>query len=89
MSVLHLFDKFGFHVNSQAWDSETGCDPSLELDNAIQALFRPYPGDISVQLFSIQLLGMEFGLLKTSKNHVEYVPLMLGFNRPWNGCYDT
>ena len=89
MSVLHLFDKFGFHVNSQAWDSETGCDPVLELDNAIQALFRPYPGDISVQLFSLQLLGIEFGLLKTRKDHVEYVPLMLGFNSPWNGCYDT
>jgi len=89
ISVLHLFDKFGFHVSSHAWDSKTGCDPSLELNNAIQGLFRPYPGDIAVQLFSTELLGMKFGLIKTSFDHVEYVPLLLGFDAPWNGDYDT
>ena len=88
-SVLHTFDKFGFHVESFAWNSETGCDAEEELDKAIGSLFRPYPGDIQIQLFETELLGQTFGLVKSDKEHVEYIPLGFGFDPPWNGCYNT
>jgi len=42
MSVLHVFDKFGFHVRSQAWDTNAECDPASELDNAIRELWRHF-----------------------------------------------
>ena len=89
ISVLHIFDKFGFHVESFAWNSETGCDAEEELDKAIGSLFRPYPGDIQIQLFETELLGQTFGLVKSDKEHVEYIPLGFGFDPPWNGCYNT
>ena len=47
------------------------------------------PGDVAVQLFSVELLGIEFGLKKTGDEHVEYIPLLLGFDPPWNGFYNT
>lgn len=89
VSVLHVFDKFGFHQHSDGWDGAKGCDPKLEPGNAIKALVQSIAGDIRVQLFSVELFGTTFGMIQTHENHVEYLSCGLGFNPPWDGLYDT
>ena len=89
VSVLHVFDKFGIHQRSNAWDSLTGCDPQVELKNAIGGLVHAIPSDIQIQLFSVEFFGVTFGLIQSGSSHVEYVPCGLGFNSPWNGLYNT
>ena len=89
VSVLHVFDKYGFHKHSNAWDNRTGCDPEIELKNAIGNLVESHPTDIQIQLFTVELLGTTFGLVHTHADHVEFVPYGLGFDPPWDGSYDT
>lgn len=89
VSVLHVFDKFGFHQQSSAWDCLAGCDPKKELDNAIDKLIQAHPADIQVQLFTVDFFETTFGLIASDDDHVEYVPYGLGFNPPWSGLYDT
>ncbi|GAB3937954.1 hypothetical protein [Micromonospora vulcania] len=56
--------------------------------------------DISIRLFQIEVDGQVFGLVEdfyegddeddeAAEDHVEFLPDNLGFDPPWDGCYDT
>lgn len=86
VSVLHLFDANGTHIESQAWES----DAEQALDRAIADLCDPQAGDVAIQPFSVELLGTQLGLIPRDDGRcVEYLPYGLAFFPPWDGTYDT
>ena len=89
ISVLHLFDKSGEHVSSNAWDSSDGVDPEAELANAISELPNPEPGNVKVAPFAVEFFDTTFGIIAVDDNRVDYQPYGLAFFPPWNGLYDT
>ena len=100
-AVLHKFGADGAHADSQIWFAGTSEDESASIDLAEARLAEwlgTLPGrdfgDIAIKLFQVEKDGHVFGLIDGSKeydgeDHAEFVPDALGFDPPWDGCYDT
>lgn len=100
-AVLHTFGADGSHVESQIWFAGTSEDESGSIDRAearldewLGALAGRVFCDIAIKLFHVEMDGHVFGLIDESKeydgqDHAEFVPDDLGFDPPWDGCYDT
>lgn len=100
-AVLHTFGADGAHAGSQIWFSGTSEEESASIDRAqarLDAWLGALPGrafgDIAIKLFHVEMDGHVFGLIDCSErydgqDHAEFVPDDLGFDPPWDGCYDT
>lgn len=99
-AVLHRFDAGGAHTGSEIWCAGTSEDEAGSIAKAEARLIRwldALPGrvfaDIAVKLFQVEVDGHVFGLVDESAeyeaDHAEFVPDDLGFDPPWDGCYDT
>ncbi|WP_093618227.1 hypothetical protein [Actinoplanes philippinensis] len=100
-AVLHRFDADGAHTGSQIWCAGTSEDEDASIDRAqaclgvwLDALPGRVFGDIAIKLFHVEFEGHTFGLIDRSEDydgedHAEFVPDDLGFDPPWDGCYDT
>jgi formate hydrogenlyase regulatory protein HycA len=100
-AVLHKFDADGAHIGSQIWCAGTSEDEATSIDRArarlaewLDALSGRVFGDIAIKLFHVEVDGHIFGLVDESEeydgqDHAEFVPDDLGFDPPWDGCYDT
>ncbi|MEU4559381.1 hypothetical protein AB0F72_13420 [Actinoplanes sp. NPDC023936] len=100
-AVLHRFDRDGAHTGSQIWCADTSEDEGASIGRARARLadwLDALPGrvfsDIAIRLFHVEFDGHTFGLVDQSEDydgqdHAEFVPDDLGFDPPWDGCYDT
>ncbi|MET7879053.1 hypothetical protein [Micromonospora profundi] len=100
-AVLHRFDADGAHTDSDIWFAGTSEDEEASCDRAEARLVEwldALPGrvfaDIAIGLFQVEVDGHVFGLIDGSEDydgedHAEFVPDDLGFDPPWDGCYDT
>lgn len=100
-AVLHRFGADGAHTGSQIWCGGTSEDEKGSIDRAQARLtdwLETLPGrvldDIAIKLFHVEFEGHTFGLVDWSEeydgqDHAEFVPDDLGFDPPWDGCYDT
>ncbi|MEH1166848.1 hypothetical protein V6V47_15830 [Micromonospora sp. CPCC 205539] len=100
-AVLHRFDADGTHAGSDVWFAGTSEDEAASGDSAEAHLVEwldALPGrvfaDIAIRLFQIEVDGHIFGLVDESEeydgeDHAEFLPDDLGFDPPWDGCYDT
>ncbi|WP_328417362.1 hypothetical protein OG470_29075 [Micromonospora sp. NBC_00389] len=100
-AVLHRFDPDGAHTDSDIWFAGTSEDEQASVDRAEARLVEwldALPGrvfdDIAIKLFQVEVDGHVFGLVDGTadydgKDHAEFVPDDLGFDPPWDGCYDT
>ncbi|GAA3911785.1 hypothetical protein [Actinoplanes auranticolor] len=100
-AVLHRFDAAGGHTGSEIWFAGTSEEERASIDRAeahLTGLLDALPGraygDIAVKLFQVEADGHVFGLVDESEeydgeDHAEFLPDDLGFNPPWDGCYDT
>ncbi len=99
-AVLHRFDAGGGHTGSEIWFAGTSEEEGASIDRAeahladlLDALPGRAYGDIAVKLFQVEADGHVFGLVDGSEaydgDHAELLPDDLGFDPPWDGCYDT
>jgi hypothetical protein len=100
-AVLHRFGADGAHTGSQIWCAGTSEDEDASIDRAearlaewLDTLPGRVFGDIAIKLFHVEFEGHTFGLVDRSEDydgddHAEFVPDDLGFDPPWDGCYDT
>ncbi|RIV40293.1 hypothetical protein [Micromonospora radicis] len=100
-AVLHRFDADGGHTGSQVWFAGTSEHEKMaiksaedRLSNWLAALPGRTFGDIAIKLFHTHVDGHVFGLVDLSerydgRDHAELLPDTLGFDPPWDGCYDT
>ncbi|MET8086022.1 hypothetical protein [Micromonospora sp. NPDC005194] len=100
-AVLHRFDADGVHTDSDIWFAGTSETEDASVDRAEARLAEwldALPGrvfaDIAIGLFQVEVDGHVFGLVDWSEeydgaDHAEFVPDDLGFDPPWDGCYDT
>jgi len=100
-AVLHQFDADGGHTGSQIWFAGTSEDEETSISRATERLagwLEALPGhafgDIAIKLFQVTVDGHVFGLVDESElydgqDHAEFLPDDLGFDPPWDGCYDT
>ncbi|BCB78268.1 hypothetical protein GCM10022251_31370 [Phytohabitans flavus] len=100
-AVLHQFDVDGGHTGSQTWFAGTSEDEDTSIRRAqeclagwLEALPGRAFGDIAIKLFQVNVDGHVFGLVDESElydgqDHAEFLPDDLGFDPPWDGCYDT
>ena len=102
-AVLHRFDTDGGHTGSQIWFAGTSEDEETSVNRAreclggwLEALPGRVFGDIAIKLFQVNVEGHVFGLVDWSEeeeydgqDHAEFLPDDLGFDPPWDGCYDT
>ncbi len=101
-AVLHRFDEEGNHTGTEAWFAGVSAEGEAEvtqkaqhkLDEMIAALGKHRFCNIRIKLFSTQVDGQEFGLVKvmneeegTEEAHL--LPNELFFAEPWDGEYDT
>lgn len=90
ISVLHLLDQKGNHIESSIWETEKMNDAEKELAHAINALPKSKPGNVIVKPFKVDLNGIEVGLIARDDGECyNYMPYDLAFFPPWNGQYDT
>ncbi|WP_422739860.1 hypothetical protein ACN263_11935 [Micromonospora sp. WMMD729] len=100
-AVLHRFDADGTHTDSDIWFAGTSEHEDASIDRAEARLIEwldALPGrvfaDIAIRLFQVEVDGHVFGLVDWSEeydgdDHAEFLPDDLGFDPPWDGCYDT
>nr|AGS49276.1 hypothetical protein [uncultured bacterium esnapd1.2] len=100
-AVLHRFDDDGAHTGSDIWFAGTSEDENASIDRAdarlaewLAALSGHVFDDIAIGLFQVEVDGHVFGLVDGSEDydgedHAEFLPDTLGFDPPWDGCYDT
>jgi len=100
-AVLHRFGPDGTHTGSQIWCAGTSENENASIDSAeaclagwLETLPGRVFGNIAVKLFQVEFEGHTFGLVDQSQeyggqDHAELVPDDLGFDPPWDGCYDT
>ena len=60
VSVLHKFDEQGNHLESEAWERGDRVEVESILENAINELEDPKPGDIRIRLFSVRCVIRHF-----------------------------
>lgn len=90
ISVLHLLDKDGNHIESSIWETEKMNEAEQKLRDAISNLPQAKPGNIKVKPFSVELNGLNIGLIPREDGECYiYMPYDLAFFPPWNGQYDT
>ncbi len=101
-AVLHKFDEDGSHTGTEAWfagvaaegEDEVSLRAHHKLNEMIAALGKHRFGNVRVKLFSTQVDGQEFGLVKVVReedgnDEVHLLPNDLVFCEPWDGEYDT
>lgn len=100
-AVLHRFGPDGAHTGSQIWCAGTSEAEEDSIDRAqarltdwLETLPGRVFGDIAIKLFHVEFEGHTFGLIDQAEDydgqdHAEFVPDDLGFDPPWDGCYDT
>ena len=100
-AVLHRFDSEGTRTRSEIWFAGTSEDESDSVGRAearVAEWLEALPGrvfdDIAIRLFQVEVDGHIFGLVDESElydgeDHAEFLPDDLGFDPPWDGCYDT
>ncbi|MGC4879900.1 hypothetical protein ACLQ26_26975 [Micromonospora sp. DT43] len=100
-AVLHRFDDDGVHTDSDIWFAGTSEDEEASITRAearlldwLDGLPGRVFGDIAIGLFQVEVDGHVFGLVDWSAeydgaDHAEFLPDDLGFDPPWDGCYDT
>ncbi|BEL04846.1 hypothetical protein Q0Z83_030370 [Actinoplanes sichuanensis] len=100
-AVLHRFGSDGGHTGSQIWCAGTSEHEDASVERAEARLaewLTSLPGrvstDIAIKLFHVDFEGHTFGLVDRSEDydgedHAEFLPDELGFDPPWDGCYDT
>jgi hypothetical protein len=88
-AVLHRFDANGEHLGSEIWETSTMVSCERSLAEAVAKLPQVKAGHILIRPFSVELNGIEFGLVAGDDESLEYVPYGLVFSAPWNGTYDT
>src|SRR5262245_57880087 len=97
-AVMHTFDRSGRHLRTEAWFAGTTADGEKEAVSKAQAKLAEYVaalgkisfGDVSVELFSVEVDGQTFGLVDASEPDEEYesvhlLPNDLAFFAPWDG----
>lgn len=90
ISVLHILDKSGNHIESSIWETEKMYEAEKNLKDAINKLSNSKPGNIKVKPFSVKLNGINIGLIAREDGACyNYMPYDLAFFPPWNGQYDT
>lgn len=99
-AVLHTFDRDGHHLDSAAWFAGTTAEGEEVAVERARAQLAQYigelgafaHGDISVDLFSVQIDGHTFGLVDashTGRDAIYLVPNDFAFSAPWDGAYET
>ena len=101
-AVLHTFDKFGNHLNSDIWTAGCTADGEREvirraksrLSEMLAALGSVKYCDVSISDFHVEVDGREFGLVDASDPDEDYesihlLPNDLAFFAPWDGTYAT
>jgi hypothetical protein len=90
ISVLHLLDKDGSHIESSIWKTEKMNEAEAKLNEAISKLSNSAPGNIIVKPFIVELNGLNIGLVPREDGECySYMPYDLAFFPPWDGQYDT
>lgn len=90
VSVLHLLDSKGNHINSELWTCEKINLAEEKLKAAVNILPNAKPGNIRVRPFEVLINGIRFGIIPREDGKcLEYQPYGLAFFPPWNGIYDT
>ncbi|MFG1881628.1 hypothetical protein [Micromonospora sp. NPDC049102] len=99
--MLHRFDADGAYTDSDIWFAGTSEHEDASIDRAEARLadwLDALPGrvfaDIAIRLFQVGVDGHVFALVDWSAeydgdDHAEFLPDDLGFDPPWDGCYDT
>ena len=95
-AYLHEFDHDGRYLESTVESPGLGRQARdqaiLLLQEWLQDILELAYGDISIQPFSAEYLGLTFGLILEDGHGTEWAELYpdrLGFSAPWNGEYDT
>lgn len=101
-AVLHTFDAEGRHRATRTWFAGTTADGEERVvslartkrDELVPELGALTLGDISIDLFSVEVDGQTFGLVDASDPDEDYeridlLPNDLAFFEPWDGSYST
>ncbi|MFJ6616771.1 hypothetical protein ACIQOW_04200 [Kitasatospora sp. NPDC091335] len=102
-AILHRFDAAGRHLDARVRSTEDLAEAERLLAEWLDALPGREYGDIAIAPFSVHVDGELYGLVREDYEpdevdeedgegasvHFELYPDCLGFNAPWDGCYDT